>query len=105
MAQYRLPVRCPELGCRWSAGGALLGGGPSLSGVIRRNPRWRRRELTPVWLVGGDRPYSIATPSGPRRSYRRGGIDRHTGAAIKVGGGQSTAQVDVATQVCAWVRL
>ena len=63
MAQYRLPVRCLKLGCRRSAGGALLGGGPSLSGVIRRNARWWRRELTPLGLVGGDRPYSIATPN------------------------------------------
>src|SRR6266403_5701358 len=90
MAQYRLPVRCPELGCRWSAGGALLGGEPSLSGVIRRNASGRRRELTLVCLDGGDRPYSIATPGGTRRSYRRGGIDRHSRGAITVGGGQST---------------
>src|SRR5260221_13151234 len=90
MGQYRLPVRCPELGCRWSAGGPLCGGGPSLSGVILRNASGRRRELTLVCLDGGDRPYSIATPGETRRSYRRGGIDRHTGGAITVGGGQST---------------
>src|ERR1700741_559702 len=89
MAKYWLPVGCPELGCRWPTGGALLGGGPSLAGVIRRNARWRRRELTPVWLVGGDRPHSIATPGGTRRSYRRGSIDRHSRGAITVGGGHS----------------